>query len=324
MAIPFKSSITLGQIFAQNNDFRILTGGANKLSITNNSTLLSNTSVTISGSSSLSLTSSGSWSATSGYGGSLNLGSSSTSFSRGQQILSFATQGVQLSSNGAPITITTSSYGTIRMDATPQLTISSGHYGQNITINDTNGIIINNSNYSSRSTGLYLGPLNIANDNDKTITNRYSTDNDTGVYAPEPTYGDIYSWDVNKKFNIATTGWVLDRIAAWQRIQVMELSNTNAYSNTLSGNVSSDYYSRTWCFLINVYHRPAEVWYCAPISVQPFPNTTAKSEVYVNGSKKVVTLTVGSGTNITVSINDNSQTGREYNYNLLSSKGFCI
>ena len=60
MAIPFKSSITLGQIFAQNNDFRILTGGANKLSITNNSTLLSNTSVTISGSSSLSLTSSGS------------------------------------------------------------------------------------------------------------------------------------------------------------------------------------------------------------------------------------------------------------------------
>lgn len=123
----------------------------------------------------------------------MNLGSSSTSFSRGQQILSFATQGVQLSSNGAPITITTSGYGTIRMDETPQLTISSGHYGQNITINDTNGIIIDNSNYSSRSTGLYLGPLNIASDDDKTITNRYSTDNDTGVYAPEPTYGSIYS-----------------------------------------------------------------------------------------------------------------------------------
>ena len=115
------------------------------------------------------------------------------SLSRSQQILSFATQGVQLRSNGAPITITTSGYGTIRMDETPQLTISSGHYGQNITINDTNGIIIDNSNYSSRSTGLYLGPLNIANDDDKTITNRYSTDNDTGVYAPEPTYGDIYS-----------------------------------------------------------------------------------------------------------------------------------
>ena len=59
MAIPFKSSITLGQIFAQNDDFRILANGANKLSITDNSTTLTNTTMNISGTSSLSITSNG-------------------------------------------------------------------------------------------------------------------------------------------------------------------------------------------------------------------------------------------------------------------------
>ena len=173
MAIPFKSSITLGQIFAQNDDFRILANGANKLSITDNSTTLTNTTMNSSGTSSLSITSNGNWAATSGYSGVISLGSAGSSFSFGQQRLSLATAQVQLYSNGSPISISSGSYeGTISIETTPQLTISSGHYGQTIKINDTNGIIINNSNYAQRLTGLYLGPLNIATDDNKTITNK--------------------------------------------------------------------------------------------------------------------------------------------------------
>ena len=83
-------------------------------------------------------------------------------------------------------------YGTLTLQDS-QATMSAGHYGAGIIVDDTYGIRINNSNYTTRNNALYLGPLNIANDADKTITNRYSTNNDTGVYAPEPTYGDIYS-----------------------------------------------------------------------------------------------------------------------------------
>ena len=114
--------------------------------------------------------------------------------------------------NGTSLTLKCS-YGALTLKDS-QAAMSAGHYGANITIDDTYGIRINNSTYTSLNNALYLGPLNIASDDDKTITNRYSGDNDTGVYAPEPTYGSIYSWDVNKKFNVATTGWVLDRIEA--------------------------------------------------------------------------------------------------------------
>lgn len=89
------------------------------------------------------------------------------------------------------ITLNSSSSGLTLQDS--RASMSAGHYGANINIDDTYGIRIDNSNYASRNNALYLGPLNIASDDDKTITNRYSTDNDTGVYAPEPTYSSIYS-----------------------------------------------------------------------------------------------------------------------------------
>ena len=162
MAIPFKSSITLGQIFAQNNDFRILAGGTNKLSINNNSTSLSNASMTITGTSSVSIISNGSWTATSGYSGVLSLGSSGASFSYGQKYLNLSSTLVALNTNNTSLNI---------QAGTGDITLS----GDTITLNDSTDVTLTQQgmNNNSVATVDYVWLNKIANPLLYTIDSQY-------------------------------------------------------------------------------------------------------------------------------------------------------